>query len=86
MSIILSSWPYFFNYGDNYRLAVGGRYLCPKENSILMCRGYLRQRVTSCDFVGTRIAVLGNISFLDKLNFSSLWSFLLIKRYFGARS
>ena len=26
----------FFNYGEYHRLTVGGRYLCPKENSISM--------------------------------------------------
>ena len=55
----------FFNYGEYHRLAVGGRYLCPKENSILMWPGYLRHGVTPFDFMGTRISVAGNISFLD---------------------
>ena len=55
----------FFNYGEYHRLALGGRYLYPKENSILMWLSYLRHGVTPFDFMGTRILLAGNISFLD---------------------
>ena len=55
----------FFNHGEYHRFAVCGRYLCPKENSILMWPGYLRHGITPFEFMGTRISVTGNINFLD---------------------
>ena len=55
----------FINYGEYHRLALGGLYLCPKENSILTWSGYLRHGVTPFYFMGTRISLAGNISFLD---------------------
>lgn len=55
----------FFNYGEYNRFAVGGRNICPKENTILIWPSYLRHGVAPFEFKGTRISVAGNILFLD---------------------
>ena len=52
-----------FKYGEHHDFAVAGKYICPRENTILMWPSYLRHAVPPFDCKGTRISVAGNLKF-----------------------
>ena len=54
-----------FSYGEYQPFAVGGRNICPKEDSILMFPSKLRHGVPAFNSNAIRISVAGNILFLD---------------------
>ena len=54
-----------FKYGEYQSFTVGGRNICPREDSIIIFPSRLRHYVTAHECAETRVSVSGNIVFLD---------------------
>lgn len=54
-----------FKYGEYQPYTVGGRNICPREDSIIIFPSRLRHYVTAHECSETRVSVAGNIVFLD---------------------
>ena len=54
-----------FKYGEYQPYTVGGRNICPREDSIIIFPSRLRHYVSAHECSETRVSVAGNIVFLD---------------------